>query len=182
MTDIAVTDQARSDATVRMAAGGDAVAFSRLVAAHHGSMARVAFVITGDVELAQDAVQSAWAIAWRRLGGLRDADQVRTWLVAIAANEARQLMRRQRRHVVVDLSLADTVTDARRDPADMIDLVDLERALRRLKPDDRAMLALRYVAGLDSTEIAAHMGGTASGVRTRLARTLGRLRSDLDHD
>jgi len=64
----------------------------------------------------------------------------------------------------------------------VIDLVDLERALGRLEPDDRRLIAMRYVAGLDSTEIAAQLGGSASGVRSRLARLLDRLRTDLDHD
>jgi RNA polymerase sigma factor (sigma-70 family) len=50
-----------------------------------------------------------------------------------------------------------------------------------LPPDDRRLLALRYVAGLDSTQIATHLGLSASGVRTRLARLLDRLRVDLDH-
>ena len=143
-------------------------------------MARVAFVICGDAETARDAVQSAWAIAWRRIGSVRDPRQIRAWLVAIAANEARGALRRGRRQPVVDLSVAlDHAVGG--DPADAIDLVDLERALRRLGPDDRTLIALRYVAGLDSTEIAAQLGGSASGIRSRLARLLDRLRTDLDH-
>ena len=34
-----------------------------------------------------------------------------------------------------------------------------------LGPDDRRLIALRYVAGLNSTEIAAQLGGSASGIR-----------------
>jgi len=58
----------------------------------------------------------------------------------------------------------------------------LRRVLRGLTADERTLLALRYVAGLDSTEIAAQLGGSASGIRSRLARLLVRLRIDLDHD
>ena len=77
--------------TVRLAAEGDEAAFTRLVTEHRESMARVAFVICGDAEMTHDAVQSAWSIAWRRLRTLRDPEQVRPWLIAIAANEARRL-------------------------------------------------------------------------------------------
>jgi len=97
MTDILARELAATEALVRSAATGDEVAFARLVAEHHASMARVAFVICGDAEASRDAVQSAWAIAWRRIRSLRDPLQVRAWLVAIAANEARQAMRRRRR-------------------------------------------------------------------------------------
>jgi RNA polymerase sigma factor (sigma-70 family) len=180
MTDIAVQNAPVVASTVRLAAQGDEAAFTRLVAEHRAAMARVAFVICGDPEATRDAVQSAWSIAWRRLPTLRDPDQVRPWLIAIAANEARQFVRTQRRRPVIDIS--DTLlSDERGDPADAIGLVDLQRALADLKPDDRRLLALRYVAGLDSSQIARHTGLSASGVRSRLARVIDRLRTDIDH-
>ena len=180
MTDIAVHEAPVVASTVRLAAQGDEAAFTRLVSEHRAAMARVAFVICGDPEATRDAVQTAWSIAWRRLHTLRDPDQVRSWLIAIAANEARQVIRAQRRRPVIDIS--DTL-QAREpnDPADAIGLVDLQRALAQLKPDDRRLLALRFVAGLDSTEIARHLGLSASGVRSRLARLIDRLRTDIDH-
>jgi RNA polymerase sigma factor (sigma-70 family) len=179
MTDIPMGGLA-TDPTVRLAAAGDQAAFARLVDRHHASMAKVAYAITGDPEAARDAVQAAWAIAWRRLGSLRDHGQVRAWLVAIAANEARQALRRRRSRPVVDISESlDAAPGA--DPADRITTVDLARALSRLSPDDRSLLALRFAAGLDSTEIAAQLGMSASGVRSRLSRLIERLRAELDH-
>jgi RNA polymerase sigma-70 factor (ECF subfamily) len=178
MTDILLSDVAALEATVRSAAAGDEAAFAHLVAEHHASMARVAFVISGDAETTLDAVQSAWAIAWRRMKALRDPSQVRAWLVAIAANEARQAMRRRRREQIVDIS--EDVARANGGYVDeAVDIVDLDRALRGLKADERSLLAMRYAAGLDSSEIARQMGISASGVRSRLARLLDRLREDL---
>ncbi len=181
MTDLAVPDTAISESTVRSAASGDELAFARLVADHHSRMVRVAYVIAGDADLARDAVQAAWSIAWRRLGTLRDPAQAPAWLVSVAANEARQLVRRRRRRSVIEISVAVDETAGKGDPADVIGAIDLRRALDGLPLDDRRLLALRYVAGLDSTQIATHLGLSASGVRTRLARLLDRLRVDLDH-
>ena len=180
MTSIAVQDAPVVATTVRLAAQGDEVAFTRLVTEHRAAMARVAFVICGDPEATRDAVQSAWSIAWRRLRTLRDPEQIRPWLIAIAANEARQVIRAQRRRPVIDISEA-VAPDAGGDPADVIGLVDLQRALAHLKPDDRRLLALRFVAGFDSTEIARHTGLSPSGVRSRLARLVDRLRTEIDH-
>ena len=59
------------------------------------SMVRAAFVIIGDGETAREAVQLAWSIAWRRLGSVRDPERVGPWLVSIAANEARHLVKRR---------------------------------------------------------------------------------------
>jgi RNA polymerase sigma-70 factor (ECF subfamily) len=178
MTDTLAHRAAAIEATVRSAATGDEAAFARLVAEHHASMARAAFVICGDSEATRDAVQAAWAIAWRRLPSLRDPSRVRGWLVAIAANEARQGLRRRGRFSIVDIS--NEVALAGDDPGAAVEMVDLERALQGLSADDRSLLAMRYAAGLDSSEIAQQLGISASGIRSRLARLLDRLRANLD--
>jgi RNA polymerase sigma-70 factor (ECF subfamily) len=168
------------DQNVRLAAEGDEAAFASLVSVHHASMVRVAYAITGDAAAAADAAQAAWAVAWRRLGSLREASSVRPWLVAIAANEARQAIRRGRGVHVVDIS-DHLDAESGGDPADGISSVDLGRALRRLGAEERMLLALRFVAGMDSTEIATHLGLSPSGVRSRLSRLIERLRTELDH-
>ena len=166
----------RSD--VELAAEGDEVAFARLVAAHHADMVRVAYVITADDALAQDAVQSAWMIAWRKIGSVRDPILIHRWLVSVAANEARQVARRRRRDQVVEIDPAAAATP-RSDPAAGIARLDLVRALGRLSPDDRSLIALRYLHGLDATELGALTGRSASGTRVRLSRLTARLRLEL---
>jgi RNA polymerase sigma-70 factor (ECF subfamily) len=174
-----ILDVSTDSSMVMEAASGDEVAFARLIDEHHEPMVRAAYVVVGDVQLAREAAQNAWAIAWKRLPSLREPQRVRSWLVAICANEARQLVRRSKRRQIVEISDAppDPVAD---DPADSIDMVDLERALTRLKADERGLLAMRYVVGLDSTDIATQLGMSASGVRSRLSRLVEHLRKDLD--
>ena len=82
---------------------------------------------------------------------------------------------------VVELAVADAAVSAN-DPAARATDIDLMNALARLDPDDRALLALRYVAGFDSTELARATGRSASGTRARLARLLDRLRTELRDD
>ena len=57
--------------------------------------------------------------------------------------------------------------------------MDLDAALMRLDPDDRALLAMRYVAGFDATELSIAIGLSPSGTRSRLERLLARLRGEL---
>jgi len=166
---------------VALAAAGDEVAFATIVRAHHDDMTRVAFLVCGDLDLADEAVQTAWTIAWRRLGSLRDRSRLRPWLVSVAANEARQVVRRRRRRSVVELAMPVPAAPGL-DPAGRVTDIDLVNALARLEPDDRALLALRYVAGFDSTELARATGRSPSGTRARLARLLDRLRKELGDD
>ena len=163
---------------VRLAAGGDEVAFTRIVDANHADMLKVCLVVSGDITVAEEAVQAAWALAWRRLPSLREADRLRPWLVSIAANQARDALRRQRRRPVVELAVADSDRGSG-DPARRSGDIDLRNALATLDPSDRALVALRYVAGVDSSELGRALGMSASGTRARLARILDRLRTEL---
>ena len=167
---------------VASAAAGDEAAFARIVRAHHDDMIRVCYVICGDLDLADDAVGAAWPVAWRKLSTLKDPGRLRPWLVSVAANEARQLLRRQRRRMVVELSVADREHVPVADPAGRALDLDLANALARLDADDRTLLALRYVAGFDSSELARATGRSASGTRARLGRLLARLRTELGDD
>ena len=164
--------------TVRLAAAGDEVAFARIVTAHRDEMVRVAYVVCGDRDLAQDAAQAALWIAWRKLPGLRDPGRLRPWLLKVTLNEGRQLVRRRRRVAVVELYEAVASESSSGLPLE-IGEVDLANALAELSAEDRAIVALRYVADLDSAEIGPLVGLSASGVRSRLARVLERLRKDL---
>ena len=60
--------------------------------------------------------------------------------------------------------------------------IDLRNALQRLTPEDRSVVAMRYVLGLSSSEIGRATGLSATGVRSRLARALDRIRKDLGDD
>lgn len=177
---IMTEEHTRSD--LGLASSGDMRALARLVDAYHEDMIRVSYVVCGDAELARDAVQSAWVVACRKLHTVRDAGRLRGWLMAVAVNEARQVIRQRRRTAIVDLTVAGDLPATDADPAGRSELVDLARVIRDLSADDRAFLGLRYAAGMDATEIGQALGMSASGVRSRLARLLARLRTELDHE
>ena len=180
-------------ALVAAAAAGDEAAFERLIAIHHEDLRRICQVVTGDAEATDEAVQAAWAICWQKLRTLRDPARIRPWLASIAINEARRAHRTKRRHGVVEINVSHGphgVAAGRAlgapgpsgDPAAGISALDLRNALARLNDDDRALLALRYVAGFDSNELAAALGMSASGTRNRLSRLVQRLQKELADD
>jgi DNA-directed RNA polymerase specialized sigma24 family protein len=87
---------------VDRAIAGDEVAFAWIVAAHHDDVARIAYFVCGDLDIAEEAEQTAWAVAHRRLKDLRDPDRLRPWLMSVAANEARQVGSSRRRRTGFD--------------------------------------------------------------------------------
>jgi RNA polymerase sigma-70 factor (ECF subfamily) len=157
------------------------MAFGRIVAAYHDDMRRVCLVVCRDTTLADDAVQMAWTTAWHKLGTLRDPARLRPWLVSIAANHARDLVRKRRRRTELEVRSAAPSVRGGVDPATGIDSLDMLAAVERLDPDDRALLAMRYVAGFDATELSRLTGLSPAGTRTRLKRLIDRLRQELSH-
>lgn len=161
------------------AAAGDEIAFRRIIAAYHEDMRRVCLAFSGDHSIADEAVQAAWLIAWKKLDRVNGPELLRPWLVSVAVNEARHLLRTRRRHARVEAIGDPADAPGGIDPATGIASVDLRAALGRLDPDDRALLVMRYGAGLDSNELAAATGRQPAAIRQRLKRLVDRLREDL---
>jgi RNA polymerase sigma factor (sigma-70 family) len=167
------------------AQSGEREAFTELVERHHDDLVRITFAITGDIDTARDAAQLAWIKAWQQLRNVREPERLRHWLIAIAANEARQRIRADRRRRVREI--APEITPLSSDQRDTgasaaADRLDLSAALSRLSPDDRRLLALRYLAGMTAEEIGAAIGLSGSGVRSRLSRLVAQLREELSND
>ena len=163
------------------AQSGEREAFTELVERHHDELVRITFAITGDIDDARDAAQLAWIKAWQQLRSVREPERLRTWLIAIAANEARQRVRADKRRRVREITpvLPDGADNAAVGAADRL---DLSAALSRLDADDRRLLALRYLAGMTADEIGGAIGLSGSGVRTRLSRLVAQLREELSND
>lgn len=133
--------------------------------------------ILRDREDAEEAVQEAMIRAWRNHGKCRTPATPLPWLVQITRNEALRLAeRRQRRQ-------ASEIHDERpdRDAGDsglerMLETVATEQALSLLRPEDRALIRLRYVEDLTQGQVAARLGVPEGTVKVRLHRARARLR------
>ncbi len=162
------------------ARSGDDAAFARIVEAYDDDMYRVCVAIARDQALAADGVQAAWTIAWKKIDSVREPERLRPWLVSIAANETKKLLKKRARRSEVDHIDHKAVDGGAPDPATGIASIDLRTALEGLDPDDRALLAMRYVAGFNATELAEAVGLSPPGTRARLQRLLARLRTELE--
>jgi len=162
------------------AQAGDQDAFVALLDGAAGQAYRLARVIVRDDLMAQDAVQEASIRAWRDLPRLRDPEKWPQWYRRIAVRAAIDQARREagERHLALDplpASRADASESiARRD--------ELAVALRRLSPDDRALLALRFAADLEVPDIAEALGIPLGTAKSRLHRALAKLRTELEAD
>jgi RNA polymerase sigma-70 factor, ECF subfamily len=167
---------------VRLAQQGDHEAFVALARASGDRLFGTARRILHDVGLAEDAVQQALVIAWRELPRLRDPERFDAWLTRLLVHECFAEARRGRR-LAANVRL---LTLERSTPVDdtqsILDRDQLERAFRRLPPDQRAILVLRHYLGLDPSEIAATLRIPDGTVRSRTHYAHQALRAALEAD
>lgn len=156
---------------VRRAQAGDARAFTTLVRHHERSLYATAYAITRSQWDAADAVQDALADAYAGIRSLRDPDRFGAWVSRIVVNECNTLLRKRVRVVPVEEPPEPQafVWDG---PEDGMDLM---RAVQRLSPDHREVVALRYFRDMKLGEIADVLGCPTGTVKSRLNRALASL-------
>src|SRR5712691_6114296 len=98
----AIVDSAPPDAELaRRVAGRDHNAFRLIMRRHNQLLYRTARSILKDDAEAEDAVQEAYLLAYRAIGGFRGEAKLSTWLVRIVANEALTRLRKRSRSAEV---------------------------------------------------------------------------------
>jgi RNA polymerase sigma-70 factor, ECF subfamily len=177
-----VSSDDRSLIVSARAGSGDAAA--ALVERYWDEAYRIAWLILRDRYAAEDSAQEAMLAALKSLSSFDAQRPFGPWLRAIAANKARDAIRRQERRgelVMTPETVGDLAADALADEiAELAHASELEIALQRLDPDQRLIVVLRHVLGYTPSEIAAELVLPAATVRTRLHRALLRLRGELD--
>src|SRR3954470_9473243 len=153
---------------VALAQRGDREAFAVLVHQVSDSLYAVAYRILRDTGLAEDALQNALVLTWRRLPKLRDPDRFEAWIHRILVHACYDESRRTRSWrgsvTVHPIELAGATDDT----SQVADRDELERAFRWLSIEQRAVFVLHHYLGLPLVEVAELLGIPAGTVRSRL--------------
>lgn len=172
---------------IERARQGDEGAWQALVGAHQGAAFRLAYLLLGSADDAEDVAQEAFVRAFRSLDRF-DADRpFRPWLLRIAANLAHNRRRSMGRYLaaVERLFRAESQPGAARDGHRLEQQEEarlLWQAVGRLKPSDREVIYLRYFLDLPVDETASAIGVAPGTVKSRLHRALARLQVVVDRE
>ena len=170
----AVLSQERDDVElVRRSTRGDLAAFEQLVDRHRPVVVRVAARIVG-AEDAEDVSQDAFLRAFHRLDRFRGEAPFRAWLLRITHNAALDHLARRRAEPMDPRQFDASEPSASRPPAERLELRErierLERKLRGLSAEHRAVLVLRDAEGMSYEEIADITDSPLGTVKGRLHR------------
>ena len=138
---------------------------------------RTAYLIVGNRDDAEDAVQEAFIRAWRFRAALSTKSNFDPWLYRIVVNSCNSMLRRE-----IPIQRAREDEDRLEQhiaPRDRIDEValnsDVARAIAELPLHLRVVVVLKYYAELSEREIAVAISRQPGTVKSRLSEARSRL-------
>src|SRR6266700_645227 len=135
---------------------------------------RLALAMLHDAQAAEDAVQEASLTAWRKVGRMRDQGRLRPWFLGVVANKCRNA-RRQKWSSGVSMGVPEELTIVSGEDSALRN-ADLRQAVARLPREDKLIVVLYFYLDLPLEEVAIAVGNSLSATRSRLYRSIKRLR------
>jgi RNA polymerase sigma-70 factor (sigma-E family) len=164
----------QEEVTVGTAVDDDAAAFHTFFERHYAELARLAALLTGEADAADDLAADALVALWRRWDRVRDAEHPVAYARGVVANLARSRIRsavRERRRVALFWSQRSERVE---DP-DVPAVLDLREALQRLPFRKRACVVLRHAFDLSERDTAAALGISVGTVKSQTSRGVAEL-------
>ena len=119
---------------------------------------------------AEDCFQNTFVKLYRKSPDFKDENHLKAWLLRVAINECKNLLRQSRNHLSLDAALTFPAPSAEDD-------ADLSWALMKLDPDYREVIYLHYVERMKVREIADVLGKKPNTVKTLLHRGREKLKT-----
>jgi RNA polymerase sigma-70 factor (sigma-E family) len=153
---------------------------AELYRVHAQEIGRLAYLLTGDAELAEDLAQEAFVRLIGRLGGIRDEAAVVPYLRRTVVNLARKQWRKRRTERSYLIRERSEQSACSRDLPDLAGRDELWEALAKLCYRQRAAIVLRFYEDLSEEQTARILGCAVGTVKSSVARGLREMRKELD--
>jgi RNA polymerase sigma-70 factor (sigma-E family) len=176
-------EEREADVEAEIAIGRDRRrSVSDLYASYAPRAGRLAYVLTGDAELAQDVAQEAFARLITHLPTIRDPDAVEAYLRRSVVNLCRRHWRRAARERSFLRREGPAITSRTAGQPDVARRELLAEALHRLPYRQRAALVLRFYEDLTERQTARALGCAVGTVKSLVFRGLRALREEIGDD
>lgn len=150
--------------------------FSEFVQANSRSLLRVAWLMTGDPDSADDLVQASLAHTWVRWGRIRSTDAAAVYVRRVMVTTLVGWRRRRWNAEFASDQLPEPAADS--DAVDALLVRDVVlAAVRSLPPHQRAVIALRYLDDLSEARTAEVLGCSVGAVKSQASRAIRALRA-----
>jgi RNA polymerase sigma-70 factor, ECF subfamily len=168
---------------IRAVLSGDKEAYGTLVVRHSNAIFRVAFRITGDKADAEDVVQEAFLLGYRKLQSFETRAKFSTWIYRIAINCALTLKNKRKPEDAEATQQQVQVADPAANPERLVLSREIEalqaRAMQELTATERTAFVLRHMEARTTAEIAATLQIAPNAAKQAVFRAVRKLRRSL---
>ncbi|MBX9393472.1 SigE family RNA polymerase sigma factor [Streptomyces sp. TRM72054] len=150
------------------------VEFHAFFERHHAELARLAHLLTGEADAADDLAADALLAMWHRWDRVRAAEHPVAYARGVVANLARTRIRstvRERRRIALFWSQREEKVEN----PDVAGAVDVQAALRRLPFRKRACVVLRHAFDLSEKDTALALGISVGTVKSQTSKGMAEL-------
>lgn len=150
------------------------VEFHAFFERHYAELSRLAHLLTGEPDTADDLAADALLALWHRWDRVRAADHPAAYARGVVANLARTRIRsavRERRRIALFWSQREENTEN----PDIPGVVDVQEALRRLPFRKRACVVLRHAFDLSEKDTALALGVSVGTVKSQTSKGMAEL-------
>jgi RNA polymerase sigma-70 factor (ECF subfamily) len=194
------------DAVIERLLSRDEAAFADLIAAYHSSLIRLALAFVADFGAAEEVVQETWLGVIKGLPSFERRSSLKTWIFRILVNRARTRGGRDGR--LVNFSAFGELDDEpsgvagrfsadgrwiqppsmwhEQNPEELLlrgEVADwLHDAISSLPPNQRAVISLRDIEGVEAPEVCNILGISETNQRVLLHRARTKVRAALERD
>ncbi|MES5822718.1 SigE family RNA polymerase sigma factor [Streptomyces sp. RG80] len=150
------------------------VEFHAFFERHYAELSRLAHLLTGESDAADDLAADALLALWNRWDRVRAADHPAAYARGVVANLARTRIRsavRERRRIALFWSQREEKTEN----PDIAGVVDVQDALRRLPFRKRACVVLRHAFDLSEKDTALALGVSVGTVKSQTSKGMAEL-------
>jgi RNA polymerase sigma-70 factor (ECF subfamily) len=172
-------------ALIQHAANGDVTAWEPLVLTHQQAVYRLAYLLLGDPDDAEDIAQETFLRAWKHLKRFDATRPLRPWLLSIASNLASNRRRSAGRYfAAITRAFRDEPTSVtiEEKSSQHLQANDLWKAVQTLNLPDQQIVYLRYFLDLSVAETAEVLQVAEGTVKSRMSRALEKLRNVIQQD
>lgn len=172
------------ESDVRNAMNKDNIAFANVYKSINEDLFKMAFYILGNRETAKDIVSETILDAYCGIEKLNDPARFEQWILKILTNKCKRKIKEKYEKFSVFHPNARNIEDYNLAESKYIseheERTDVQIAMMKLKKEDRMIVSLCVVEGYTSKEVARILSMNSSTVRSRLNRSLDKMKKYLE--
>ena len=161
---------------VRKAKKGNNLAFSTLIKSYEKDLYKVAIAMTKNDDDALDCIQEAILQAYISIKDLRQDEYFKTWLIKILINKCNALLKKNKKILNLDVSIAEN------DKVEQSDRLELKDSINNLDSNLKIIVILYYYEDMSIKDISESLNIPQGTIKSRLSRARSKLKEMLSID